>query len=80
MQPAAHALASAPPHAPPPPGHPCCRRGSLVSAANAGILPELTGLPPDEAFTYLALLRRYLLHGPGLGLAACPGLTIGPAA
>jgi hypothetical protein len=32
-------------------------------------LPEAVGLPYDEAYAYLCLLRRYLLYGPTLGLA-----------
>lgn len=32
-------------------------------------LPEAVGLPYDEAYAYLCLLRRYILYGPTLGLA-----------
>lgn len=35
-------------------------------------LPEAAGLPYDESYAYLCLLRRYILYGPTLGLATAP--------
>eukprot|EP00878_Enallax_costatus_P040378 GHUV01046571.1.p1 GENE.GHUV01046571.1~~GHUV01046571.1.p1 ORF type:complete len:147 (-),score=31.97 GHUV01046571.1:219-659(-) len=35
-------------------------------------LPEAAGLPYDEGYAYLCLLRRYILYGPTLGLATAP--------
>jgi hypothetical protein len=37
-------------------------------------LPEAAGLPVDETFTYLALMKRYIVHG------AQPGIHISKAA
>lgn len=31
-------------------------------------LPEATGLPYDDSYAYLCLLRRYVLYGPSLGM------------
>lgn len=31
------------------------------------ITPESMGIPADEAYQFLTLIRRYLLHGPSLG-------------
>lgn len=38
----------------------------------AASLPEAAGLPQDEAYAWLCLLRRHLLYGPTLGLSAAP--------
>ncbi|KAF6260711.1 hypothetical protein COO60DRAFT_855780 [Scenedesmus sp. NREL 46B-D3] len=35
-------------------------------------LPEAAGLPYDESYAYLCLLRRYVIYGPQLGLATAP--------
>lgn len=35
-------------------------------------LPEAAGLPYDENYAYLCLLRRYVIYGPQLGLASAP--------
>jgi hypothetical protein len=39
-------------------------------------LPEAAGLPYDEGYAYLCLLRRYLMYGPMLGLGP-PGGALG---
>ncbi|KAI8473796.1 MAG: hypothetical protein J3K34DRAFT_518721 [Monoraphidium minutum] len=50
--------------------------------AAAAVLPEAAGLPLDDLTAYLILLRRHVLHGPGLGFAApgaaAPGAWLGP--
>eukprot|EP00879_Flechtneria_rotunda_P012701 GHRR01013262.1.p1 GENE.GHRR01013262.1~~GHRR01013262.1.p1 ORF type:complete len:163 (+),score=54.94 GHRR01013262.1:3719-4207(+) len=35
-------------------------------------LPEAAGLPYDDIYAYLCLLRRAMLYGPTLGLATAP--------
>jgi len=45
------------------------------------VLPEAAGLPYDEAYGYLCLLRRYIVYGPSLNLStASPATTATPAA
>lgn len=33
-------------------------------------MPEAVGLPVDEQYNYLVMLRRYILYGPSLGITA----------
>eukprot|EP00798_Chlamydomonas_sp_ICE-L_P027098 gene27098-2322_t len=42
------------------------------------IAPEAAGLPVDESYNYLAFMKRYIIHGPGMGLAQ-PGGRETPA-
>jgi hypothetical protein len=35
-------------------------------------LPEAAGLPYDEQYAYLCLLRRSVLYGPTMGLPTAP--------
>jgi hypothetical protein len=44
--------------------------GSKGLQGVAAALPEATGLPLDDAMAYLILLRRHIMFGPSLGLAA----------
>lgn len=41
-------------------------------------LPEAAGLPYDEGYAYLCLLRRYILYGPTMGLATSPAVARQP--
>ena len=40
-------------------------------------LPEAVGLPYDEHYSYLCLLRRVVLYGPTLGLPTAPPAGVG---
>lgn len=48
------------------------------------VAPETAGLPVDDAFNHLALLRRYVVYGPTLGMTAQQQQSaqggVGPAA
>lgn len=46
------------------------------------LAPEAVGLPLDDGYNYLALLKRYILYGPSLGLGSggmMPGMYVPPA-
>uniref|UniRef100_A0A7R9YXI8 Uncharacterized protein n=1 Tax=Chlamydomonas euryale TaxID=1486919 RepID=A0A7R9YXI8_9CHLO len=37
-------------------------------------VPEAAGLPVDDQFMHVVMLRRYVLHGPSLGLDSSPSM------
>jgi hypothetical protein len=41
------------------------------------LLPEAAGLPYDENYAYLCLLRRSVLYGPTMGLPTAPAANAG---
>ena len=56
---------------------PAASGGSLTSGlrynakpAQGISLPEAAGLPVDETFTFLSVIKRYILHGAQLGMPA----------
>lgn len=55
-------------------------RASTVGRPFQGVvalMPEAAGLPYDEHYTYLCLLRRSVLYGPTMGLPTGPPTTAG---
>jgi len=57
------------------------RKGDAVRVHGMAA-PEAAGLPADDAFNYLALMKRYVMYGPSLGLqpaATSPGAASGHA-
>lgn len=54
---------------------PAGARASTIGRPFQGVvaaLPEAAGLPYDEQYTYLCLLRRSVLYGPTMGLPTAP--------
>jgi hypothetical protein len=66
----------------PAPGHTIASTTRAKAGFQHGIttimLTEDEGLPADEAYHHLALLRRYVLHGPTLGLPTRERLAAPP--
>lgn len=59
------------------PGH---ARASTIAKPFQGVvasLPEAAGLPYDENYAYLCLLRRSVLYGPTMGLPTGPAAGAG---
>jgi hypothetical protein len=54
-------------------GHPRYGAKSAVGIS----LPEAAGLPVDETFTFLSILKRYIVHGPQLGMVPGAALNAG---
>jgi hypothetical protein len=55
-------------------------RASTVGRPFQGVvasLPEAAGLPYDENYAYLCLLRRSVLYGPTMGLPTAPAAGAG---
>lgn len=55
-------------------------RASTVGRPFQGVvalLPEAAGLPYDENYAYLCLLRRSVLYGPMMGLPTAPAANAG---
>jgi hypothetical protein len=55
-------------------------RASTMARPFQGVvasLPEAAGLPYDENYAYLCLLRRSVLYGPTMGLPVGPPTTAG---
>jgi hypothetical protein len=55
-------------------------RASTIGRPFQGVvasLPEAGGLPYDEKYAYLCLLRRSVLYGPTLGLPTAPAASGG---
>jgi len=45
-------------------------KSDRIKAPTGIVAPEAAGLPVDDAYNHLALLKRYILYGPQMGLAA----------
>ncbi|KAF8067329.1 FOX1 [Scenedesmus sp. PABB004] len=71
---AAHAASAPVALAGPAAASPGAPRASVLRPLQSTVasLPEAAGLPLDETYAYLCLLRRYMLFGPTLGLATAP--------
>ncbi|GFH27236.1 uncharacterized protein HaLaN_25527, partial [Haematococcus lacustris] len=57
------------------------KKGDHVRPPAGAVAPEAAGLPVDETYNYLALMKRYVIYGPSLGMTngvANPGQVLGP--